>query len=1415
MAAKGNKNINQLDSLAASNVDGTDQLIIWDAETSTTKKVDISSVASNIQENLIGGTIYRGTFNGSTGSPSLPTGSDVLGDFYRVTEAGSGYAVGDALVFNGTSYDHIAGQDLPAAIKNSGLKIHDIYVKADYTGAVKDGSVLYPFDTIEEAISSAEDGDSIYVEGAFTISSQITLPTDKSLFFYGSDDAEIAYASYNTSNGSLFFHMASAALREFKFKNITFKNAGAYGLYIHRAAKVEIDDCVFENNGWDGTQLHTILPSALSTVLGYDSTPAELQAFYAGPNASNGGAMRLQEIPNVLLSGNVVRRNLRGIRIQDCGINGGGFITRNQASENIESGIYLAAGALGGSQNMTVGINVSAYNANNGLLSIGGLNNKFSQNEVKGNWNAGACFWGSANATLRDCGLYDNNRSYYNGIGNTGDAKASVQINDAFGLLNDFITVHPDARYIAEILDTQVHYTGLGSNTVRIGLLITEEVGNLTNNDKNIIKIDDVGFIGQDNCIDLSEVDLSNLTVALGDNSFITVGEVAVKQPLSGQYYELPYSNHTTDLNYADFSVDAVGNLLVKEGPAGARLNPYRVNDLQASAFGSKIKVVLKDSNKIQFTVPVAGCTIDGAAVNSVLSLALVQLNDTFTNTVGFTSGNDPVQTFNMVDDEITLGLESGASYSVDVTTLGVDENKFVASGALSGTDLVLTMSDGSTISIDATNMINGSTLQSLGQGWFYAFGQNEGDELTSPTTNSSTFTYGPQRWGQKLRKGFEFIWTQYHLPANGSYYFSIGTWAGDTSTHTNQATFVTNWTTKFGFYYNNVMRDTSDFVNGGYSSKNTDITGSEYIFSSGAVMRLVYGDDNHLRLYADDVLVATTVVAESGDDLDIFIAASAPPVELPTFIERTSTWEIVHDFDSSEVGIGTGIEDDTVLESRVSIEPGEKAMINLDRPGLNSRFGLGYTGAATGNSNAFNDITSAMIYGTSEQLVRANVSDWDWNTSAVNYNSAGNGKWTRGSALNAGMVSIRYHADNSVDLYSESFAEVIATRVSPLDGSPLKITFGANATSLLPVDIPTVTKQTIGQGYQPVTVFAPSVPDQSFNLTELEPFNVKIELDADSNVVSSFSADNLPSWASLNQATGEITGTAPLHNTSSDTYVILCKGANAIGGITNFTVTLEVLDDVYANTKSLKFGAGSDAYLAGNPAGMPMIRNGVGGGASDAWAVSFWLKRGASYQPQELFYFGGKDRDADGAISLRLEQTTKLRFTYGSNSEAIAMQTLNSSNGFGAIDIGTGWHHVVINYRGNPTGAGAPASQWYANSISITIDGVLQPIAQYSAGDGYGGSILPERFTFGDSTGNEDMLNVQLNQIAIWNSDQILNAATIYNSGATQDLRDLADPPSYYYEMGDSVSNLTDLIGGKPLVGYNFASSDIVTDAP
>lgn len=1364
---------------------------------------------------LLSGSTYKGAYNGATASPTLPTGTDVLGDFYRVTAAGGGYATGDILVFNGgtagdlTDYDHIAEANATQSdIVNSALKVHDIYVKAGYAGPVSDGSVLYPYSDLTTAVGSANDMDSIYLEGTFEITGEIILPVDKSLFFYGSDDAIVQFTNYSDGNGSLFYFNGTDSTKELKFNNITFKNAGGYGIYTKKTAKVEINDCVFTNNGWNGTALNTIASKDVTALLGYDSTAAELQAFYASSNASNGGAMRIEESTQVLVIGNTVSKNLRGIRVQDCGIGGAGVISRNQSSQNIESGIYIAAGALGGSQNITTTMNVSAYNANNGLLVIGGLNNKFSQNEVNGNWNAGFCAWGAGNTTLRDSGLYDNNRSAFNGIGNTGDAKASIQINEAYNLLGTNISLNPAFRFIAEILDTQVHYTGLGSNTEKIGFLITEDVGLLPANDKNIIKIDDVGFIGQDYAIDFSEVNLNNLKVSLGDNSYASIGEKAVKSPAGGDFFELPFSNHTTDINYADISVDATGNVVINEGVGGNRLNPYKVNDLQAVAFGTKIKVILKGSDKIQFTVPVAGCSIDGTFVNSVLNQAIVQLNLVFTNTVGFASGGNPVTTFTLVANDLTIGLEDSTSFTVDVTTLGVDTDNFVSSGAINGSNLVLTMDDASEITIDISNMINGSSLTAVNDNWYYSYGTYANQEVVLPINNGSIVPLnGPYYFGKVMNRGSEFIWNMRNLSN-----FDIGIWDGaEVATAYNVGqTSDANWSVAFNF-------------NGGFmDGTNTDLLatqfhGSKYGVNHDTPMVIRFGLDGHLTLVdllpTPEVIVAKTQAPLSVQSFNMQLGLWVNN-EFPNGSVKDSGWEIVHDFDGTENGIFDGIKDHTVLRSDVSIIAGEKIMFDLDRAGSGEFFGTSYTGAASGNSSAETQLVNSFEYRTNEAVTLGN--NWTPNTTAARYFLAGGGvaSWRVGGSNNTqGMFSIRFQLNNVVELWSETENELIAT--SLLAGNTTLGFYMGSDEAMTYNEIPTVTKQSITQGTQPNDLYKATVADQSASVEEGYALNYQIV--SSNNIVNQFVLVDAPSWMTVNQTTGIVSGTAPAFvGTAADVIAVNAKAGNAIGGTVDFVLTVNVVSYGSTNTKSLQFGGGSKSLQApaSGVAGALARSSSNGQGASDAWTISMWVKPSTASNFQTIFYYGGDDIVNEGRIEISQTSTNTILFKYGSASDHMTV--------FGISQYPWNqWNHVMITYDGvATTNTQADFSLYMTDRFTFSVNGSNAFNSISHANYGYTGSIIADKFRIGrlmgTPAGNDNyLLGGNMDQLAIWSSDQRANLSTIYNGGQTQDLSLLAEAPQHFYEVEDSVTTITDSIGGADLTGYGFTASDLVSDTP
>lgn len=882
-------------------------------------------------------------------------------------------------------------------------------------------------------------------------------------------------------------------------------------------------------------------------------------------------------------------------------------------------------------------------------------------------------------------------------------------------------------------------------------------------------------------------------TLGVDTNNFVSSGT------LSGSDLVLTMDDATTvTIDASGLDVDT--NDVVQSGTVNG-------DDLELTLSNSTVITIDVSSLAVDNTLYVSSGVLSGTdlvltmsdASTVTIDASSLAIDEDTTITGGQVSGTD-----------IILSLSDSSTITVDASTLGGagSSGNPVVSGSVVGSDLILVLDDASTITIDATNMVNGSNLSAIGQNWYVSYGTNAGDEITGPTSNAFSAANHPLYYGEKLAVGEEFSWTQYHMVTNASYFMSIGVWDGATDgTGTSTATSITNWSTKFGFYSNTLTEDTSTLVNGVYSSKNTNI-GTGVTYTNGAIMRLVYGSDFRLRLYVDGLHVVTTTTPETGGDLDIQVASSNNGVEFPDFIKSATEWNILHDFNSSETGASDGIEDDTVIESGFSISPGEKVMMDLSYDGRNSRIGFGYTGAATGNTNSYNDVVDSLIYGSSEQIIQQTAGTWDFNTSATYYVNSGSGKWTVGNGVHAGIVSLRYQSDYSVDLYSETYGEVIATKVADLDGSSFNLTVGASS-NLDYEYLPGISKQTIGQSFQPVITYAPVASDQSVTVTEAEVLNYQIVTSG--YIVNQYVAENAPSWMTINQSTGVLSGTAPAFaGTSADTIVVNCKAGNAVGGATNFTVTVTVAEITYTNTKSLSFPSSGNGYLTGSASSVSTLQRAANGsGASDAWSISMWVKPGTSSLSQQLFHYGGNTAYSTGAISLSQQNATDLVFLYGSASNNIycAKSGALTSNA---------WNHILITYDGGTTGAASGSVSNYFSRFKMVVNGVDQNPTFSHTNYGYTGSVPANNYFIGRGIGAAwKLTSAVLNQVAIWDNDQFANRAAIYNSGAAQDLSQLGAPPAHYYEIENSVSTISDISGSAALSGYNFTSSDLVTDTP
>ena len=919
-----------------------------------------------------------------------------------------------------------------------------------------------------------------------------------------------------------------------------------------------------------------------------------------------------------------------------------------------------------------------------------------------------------------------------------------------------------------------------------------------------------------------TDVDLGVFQVRQGDTVDPNTGLLRYQATVHNRLFEdkdleliSPYLKYKA----MDFSVDSTGSSIILKDlslAAGSQtLIPHNINTIQAIANGTEIQIKVKDGAKILIeSLPVNAVSINGVFVNSVLANAVTELNNLFTNTLSFASQGNPVTGFLLSENNLTISLADATSYTVDVTTLGVDTNNFVSSGALNGTDLILTMSDATTVTIDVTNLINGSTMSATNDKWYISYGTNANTPVGATTIDTTIVggtalsLQGPYYFGQTLNRGAEF---QFNI--NNGNQLRLGIWDGAevATSFTNLAT-PSNWNTVFS-YANGSGKFTS--------STNTDVTtyhASGYTATNNAPMAIRFGDDGHLTLIdksgGTEVIVGKTTIPLSVTTFNLQFGGFSNS-EFPNGIIKNSDWSIVHDFDNSEAGIVNGIENHTVLKSDISILPGEKIMFMLDEVGQGDFFGTDYTAASSGVATAEEQLDGTFIYETNEAIVvdtAVGVSDWNANTAASDYFYAASLHQYRdgGAGTIQGMFSLRYNPDNTITIHDEDGNETVATRKADGDGTtPLHLFFGVTG-NRGHYSIPVISKQSITGGSQPNLTFAPDVSDQSFTVTQNTAFSLQIALDVNSDIVNMYGESDAPAWAVLNQTTGQFIGTAPA---TTGAYVINCKAANAIGGITNFDVTINVAVPAYTNTKSLSFD-GSTNWLQGNPVNMTAM-NRASNGDGSKWSLSMWVKPDTTNTAnQTLMVYGAGDDYNYGAITLKQSGGTSLVLNYGTVYNNIILVAGNSF-------VNNTWQHVMITFDGGYTGSIPTDSATYYSEFNIYIDGVLKTPIGVASNGGYSGVISgsdPSNniFRIGKASNvHNNYYDGIVNQVAIWDTNQDTNVSTIYNSGTAQDLSLLATAPTHYYEIESSVTTIADIEGLAPLTGYNFVTGDLVTDTP
>ena len=315
------------------------------------------------------------------------------------------------------------------------------YVDAKRSDAyTEDGSISKPYKTLSAAITArCEDADTdtvhfVLASGTYSgaIDRQKTT-ANQSITIQGAGPDHTVITGGAVANNIVYLRR----FREVKVLDCTFET-GAYGFYLRDARSCVMTNCHFVKCGSVGTSNRHDLTG----------TQAEQATYWGSVDTSDGGACRIRTVARVRLRDCRAEYCLRGFRIQDCGsVDEPSSVQGCEVYRCLESGIYLAAGTYTGASgcnHFKVSGNTVRQCFNNGILVIGGKHNSVVGNTVSECANAGIMLWHQLDATAQGNVIKKCNQLAYNGIGNAGDAHASLHVegSSAIGTGHCIASVH-------------------------------------------------------------------------------------------------------------------------------------------------------------------------------------------------------------------------------------------------------------------------------------------------------------------------------------------------------------------------------------------------------------------------------------------------------------------------------------------------------------------------------------------------------------------------------------------------------------------------------------------------------------------------------------------------------------------------------------------------------------------------------------------------------------------------------------------------------------------------------------------------------------------------------------------------------------------------------------------------------------
>ena len=316
------------------------------------------------------------------------------------------------------------------------------------------------FSTIQTAVNGVADGgtiniaDGTYTEAVVIDSKGLTLTgesqagvivqatTTTDALANGPSSSNVFSVGYNDATGT--------AGKDILIQQMTIQN-GAYGIR-SKAGDTSVLNTTAQHNGWNGQ--------------GLPADQAAAAALWASSATNSGGGIRIRNANDITVANNTVFENLRGLRVANSD---NVSVYGNTAERNLDSGLYFSSLSYTGTEGVTNSVmydNISRGNLNNGILSIGGLNNDIYDNTVEDNYNSGVMLWHPSEITVRENTISNNNLHTYNGIGNDGDAYSGVTVYGAVTLGTETFT--------AKILDNVIDDNKAGRQTSAVAISVED-----------------------------------------------------------------------------------------------------------------------------------------------------------------------------------------------------------------------------------------------------------------------------------------------------------------------------------------------------------------------------------------------------------------------------------------------------------------------------------------------------------------------------------------------------------------------------------------------------------------------------------------------------------------------------------------------------------------------------------------------------------------------------------------------------------------------------------------------------------------------------------------------------------------------------------------------------------------------------